>query len=196
MKNLDDKTLQTTRTNSAVFAARNPLPNLSSIPNTKKLKKKQTQPFFPTYSIQPVKSIQLSRLLEEDSGGDGTEEGDAGADLEARSSASRLGCVSAGASSLEAGVVGLGGAAVGGSGGGGQGGDAHGGVARHGCAGAGSHRGSASRGDGNNSRGGAAVCMLVSVAIQIVSRVTYLALIMGMADAEADDMADDMELGL
>jgi hypothetical protein len=38
--------------------------------------------------------------------------------------------------------------------------------------------------------------MLVSVATQIVSRVTYLALIMGMADAEADDMADDMELGL
>ena len=30
--------------------------------------------------------------------------------------------------------------------------------------------------------------MLVSVAIQIVSRVTYLALGMGMADAEADDM--------
>ena len=83
MKNLDNKTLQTTRTNSAVFAARKTLPNVSSIPNTKKLKKKQTQPFFPTYSIQPVKSIQLSLLLEEDAGGDGTEEGDAGADLEA-----------------------------------------------------------------------------------------------------------------
>lgn len=103
-----------------------------------------------------------SCLLDEDTGGDGTEESNAGANLEAGSSAGRLGGIGGSAGALEASVVSGGGSAVraGRAGGRGQGGAAESLVARDRAAGARCGGTSTDRGHDDWDGRGAAVRLL------------------------------------
>ena len=124
------------------------------------------------WTVPTHERCKISRLLEEDTSGDGTEEGHARADLEAGgSTGGRGGIGGRSASALETGIVGRGasGGAARGRSGGSKSGHAHGGVAGDGNAGARSASGSANGCDEDRDRGGAAERMLAVVVTRTCS---------------------------
>jgi hypothetical protein len=83
--NLENKTLRTRKT-KAPFCRAKPTPSFNpSIPSRiRKTLRRNRNPTHFFNRLQPAnQSAKLSRLLEEDAGGDGTDESDARADLEA-----------------------------------------------------------------------------------------------------------------